>query len=80
MWRLMAPFGITIRRKKVAYCNNNVIPRLKRLKIRWDMDEKRIIFCNKTFPMKYIDDGKCEEFIDNLVDENGQSKLIIWEK
>lgn len=80
MWRLIAPFGITIRRKKIAYCNNMIIPRLKKLKIDWDMSDMRIIFCGERFPMKDIDDGKCEEFIDNLVDEDGQSKLTMWRK
>ena len=28
--------------------------------------------------MKYIDDGKAEEFIESLVESNGQTKLDMW--
>lgn len=81
MRRLTAPFGITKVRKKIAYCNVNIIPRLKALGIKWDeYDTMRIRFCGRTFPMKYIDDGKCEEFIDSLIDDDGQTTLIMWER
>lgn len=80
MMRLYAPFAITKVRKKVGYCNNNVIPRLKKKNknATWDMDTTRIIFCGRRFPMKDIDNGKAEEFIDSLIDENGQAKLDLY--
>ena len=78
MKRLVAPLGITIRRKKVAYCNNNVIPLLEKRKIRWDMNEMRIIFCRRRFPMGSIDNGNAEVFINSLVYEDGQSKLDMF--
>lgn len=77
LMRLMAPFGVTIRMKKISYCNNNIIPLLKEKNIEWDMNEMRIKFCGQTFPMKYIDDGECERFISSLIDD-GQSKLTLW--
>lgn len=80
MKRLTAPFGITKVRKQIAYCNINIIPRLKELGIKWDeYDTMKIRFCGRTFPMKYIDDGKCEAFIDSLV-VDGQATLTVWER
>lgn len=77
--KLYAPFAITKVRRKVKYCNNHVIPLLKKKKITWDMDTDRIIFCGKRFPMKDIDNGRAEQFIDSLtVDEYGQMKLDVW--
>ena len=79
MMRLLAPFGVTIRRKKIAYCNNNVIPLLKDKDIDWEMSELMIKFCGRTFPMKYIDDGSAEEFINSLIGDDGQATLTLWE-
>ncbi len=78
MKRLYAPFGITKVQMKIRYCNNNVIPLLKKRNISWDMNTMRIIFCGKTFPMKYIDNGYAEEYINSLIDENGQAKLELY--
>jgi len=77
MMMLVAQFNITKVTKKVAYCNNNVIPLLKKYGISWDMDTRRIIFLEKVFPMKYIDDGEAEEFIKQMV-EGGQSRLDLF--
>lgn len=79
MKRLTAPFGVTIRMKKVAYCNNNVIPLLKELGIKWDMDTDRIIFCGRRFPMSTIDNGEAEDFINSLITD-GQSRLTMWRR
>lgn len=78
MKRIVAPLGLTIRRKKVAYCNNNVIPLLKKRKIPWDMNEMRIIFCGKRFFMGTIENGKAEEFINSFILEDGQVKLDMY--
>ena len=76
--KMYAPFSITNVRKKVAYCNNNIIPLLKKYKIKWDMNTMRIIFRGKRFPMKNIDNGKAEEFINSLIDSDRQSSLDLW--
>ena len=79
MINITAPFAYLKTMEKVGYCNRNIIPRLKELKIYdWDMDTRRIIFRGRRFPMKYIDDGKAEEFIESLVESNGQTKLDMW--
>lgn len=79
MKRIYAPFGVTKVKKQVAYCNNNVIPLLVERGISWDMTTMRIIFCGRVFPMKYIDDGKAEDFIYSLIDEEtGQTKLELY--
>jgi len=79
--RLTAPFGKTIVEKKIGYCNRNVIPLLIEKKIKWNMTPWKIEFCGKVFPMKYIDNGKAEEFINSLVDDvNGQASLDIWRR
>jgi len=78
MKKLYAPFAITKVRRKVAYCNNNIIPLLEKRKIKWNMDTRRIIFCEKTFPMKDIDDGNAEEFIKSLIYEDGQATLTLY--
>lgn len=75
--KMYAPFSITMVIKKIRYCNNHVIPLLVKKKIEWDMNTQRIIFCGRTFPMKNIDDGKAEEFINSL-DKNHQLKLDIY--
>lgn len=71
-------FGINKRKRKISYCNMNIIPQLKELKIDWDMDIDRIIFAGRRFAMGTIDDGRAEKFIETLIEKNGQSKLDIW--
>ena len=78
--KLFAKFGITKVMEKVAYCNNNVIPLLEERGIVWDMTPMRIIFCGKTFPMKHIENGDAEEFINNLIDEEGQATLTLYKR
>lgn len=78
MRNLYAPFGIMKVRRKIGYCNVNVIPLLKELGIDWDMDTRRIIFCGRVFPMKDIDSGEAEEFISSLVGEDGQCSLDLF--
>ena len=75
---LVAPMAIWRIRDKIAYCNRMIIPRLLKLKIDWDMTPMRIIFCGRVFPMRSIDDGEAEAFIDSLVDECGQCKLVMF--
>lgn len=72
-----APFGITKRRKKIAYCNINIVEPLIDMGIDYEMDTMKIKFCGITFPMAHIDDGIAEEFI-NTLRENPQSILDIW--
>lgn len=76
--KMYAPFSITKVREKVAYCNNNVIPLLKEKKIDWDMnvEEQRIIFCGRRFPLGDIDNGEAEKFIKKLVE--GEASLDLW--
>lgn len=74
---LYTPFGVTKVKKKIKYCNINIIPRLQKMNIEWNMDTRRIIFRGRVFPMKYIDNGDAEDFIDRL-EENSQTILDIW--
>ena len=76
--KMFKEFGITGVRRRIAYCNNNVIPLLKKRKIEWDMNIMRIKFCKRTFPMKYIENGEAEEFINSLIDKEGQTKLTLY--
>ena len=78
--KMIAEFGIKKTMRLVKYCNNHVIPLLKERKIPWDMTPMRIIFCGKTFPMKYIENGDAEEFINSLIDEEGQATLTLYER
>ena len=78
MKRLLAPFASTKVYEKVGYCNRNIVPVLLKMNIKYDMNTMRIIFCGRRFPMKYIDDGKAEEFIESLIKENGQTKLELF--
>ena len=75
----MAPFAYLKTMEKVKYCNNYVIPKLKRRNINWDMNTDRIIICGRKFPMSTIDNGKAEAFIDSLI-KDGQSRLTMWKR
>jgi len=78
--KMISEFGIKKTMRLVGYCNNNVIPLLKERKIPWDMTPMRIIFCGRTFPMKYIENGDAEEFIDSLINEEGQATLTLYKR
>lgn len=77
MLRLIAPFAIWIKMRKISYCNMNVIPLLKEDGIDWDMNETRIKFRGRTFLMKDIENGEAEVFIMSMRSEE-QSVLDYW--
>lgn len=68
-----APFGVSKRMRKIAYCNNNVIPILKMKNIDWDMNVDRIIFGGRRFSMKDIENGEAVAYAMSL--RRGQSTL-----
>lgn len=81
--KIYAPFGITIKRRKVAYCNNNIIPLLKEHKIDWDMNVKEnyIKFGGKRFSISNIENKNAEKYIEELIkDEEGFSRQSILQE
>ena len=82
MYRLYMAYNIKRRKKlqeKISDCNNNIIPLLKDNNIKWeDYDTRRIIIQGKVFPMKYIDNGKAEDFIESLI-QGRQTSLDEWD-
>lgn len=82
MKRLYAPFGINIRRQKVAYCNNYIIPILDENKVKWEIDRNimSIKFGGRVFPMKNIENGDAEEYAKSLVYEDGQATLDVFKR
>ena len=62
MQKMYAPFNITRFQKKIAYCNNEIIPLLLERGIECDMNTKRIIFYGRRFAMKDIDNGEAKKF------------------
>lgn len=81
--KMYVPFGITIRMRKVAYCNNNIIPLLMRYKIDWEMDVKRnyIKFGGRRFTLSDIECGRAERYVEELIaDEDGVSRQSVLQE
>lgn len=80
MYRLYMAYEIRKRRelqKQMAYCNNHIIRLLKENNIEWDYyDTVRIVIKGKTFPIKHIDDGRAEVFVQSLIERKNEVVTI----
>ena len=66
------------RMRKIAYCNNEVIPLLNKNKIEYDdYDARRIIIRGRIFPISSIDNGDVEKFIQRLIDKKDEEDMFI---